>query len=335
MSDEEPAKASTAPSAPSPADLAKFKTAAIAAGAAFLAVLGTKLQDGAAGRIADTILARFDNDTFLVTYSVQQSALPEDILVTAPGSKEALQILDPDKKGFVAKGPPGTYTVKLTRIEKGQTLVCQGHIEIAKDGKGAEFATDTWDPPDSLTDFTPQLSHALNDTRYNTVPADFALQTSASDGMSRRILVNALNQVGVDSATPTGRSRVADYLATFHLKMERDPERVPWGGALLGWVADQSGVQAPSAAPSFSSWSSWGSYVDPNNARPGMMAIFKLVGDELPQAKSRLLVGVFLKQQSNCTEAIIGNINGRVSISCIQRELVAVRRAPSEPVEQE
>ena len=60
-----------------------------------------------------------------------------------------------------------------------------------------------------------------------------------------------------------------------------------------------------------------------------MIAIFRLTGSDIPEVRSRLLVGVVVRRQKNCVEVVLGNVADRVVLSCVAADsLTDVRRPP-------
>ena len=59
-----------------------------------------------------------------------------------------------------------------------------------------------------------------------------------------------------------------------------------------------------------------------------MIAIFRLIGADIPEARSRLLVGVVVRRQKNCVEVVLGNVADRVVLSCVAADLLTDVRRP-------
>lgn len=99
--------------------------------------------------------------------------------------------------------------------------------------------------------------------------------------------------------------------------------QVPWGGAFLNWVMLQAGTSAPGSAV-FTSWLSWGESVPVERAAPGMVVIFDF--PRLPEARSRLLVGILMRKKADCVEIIAGNVVDRVVLTCVAGTIKSVRK---------
>jgi uncharacterized protein (TIGR02594 family) len=115
-----------------------------------------------------------------------------------------------------------------------------------------------------------------------------------------------------------------------HVSMD-GVQSYPWGGAFLGWILKQAGVEPPASAAAFKSWLDWGDEVMPGAIAPGMIAVFRLRDtSQVREAASGLLVGLVLRSRPDCIEIIAGNVADRVVVTCVAADrLIAVRRAPA------
>jgi hypothetical protein len=301
-----------------------FRTALTGIVCGFLGALVANLQNGAAGKIADSLLDLTNKRTFVVEYAPPVASPIKTITVADTESKKEAAIVSYDRTHAVVRGAPGIYEVTLTRADDLQQA--QGVVEVTKEKRKVTLPTEAWLEPELFTTLSLPPSDALSETRFNVVPADFEVKKQSANELSRRIVDTALSQVGTNAGTQRGAAAISQYWAydapAAKSGVLKEP---PWGGVMLGWVVAKSGATPPPHAASFTYWRDWGAEIDPVDVQPGMLAIFQLVGDELPQALSRLLVGVVLRKKKDCIEVVVGNIAHRVAITCVHRELIGVR----------
>jgi hypothetical protein len=178
-----------------------------------------------------------------------------------------------------------------------------------------------------------ESSSRLSNTRWTATEQDFSLIGSIDSGVLRSTLANALIEVGVfEKGSEREKRQIVQYWGAAGPEWSKTTVNdlsAPWGGAFLAWIVRQSGAQPPNSPASFFSWQKWGDDVPPILMTPGMIAVFKLdIASELPQARSRLLVGVFVRRQAGCIEIIAGNIADRVVITCVAENLLDTVRRP-------
>ena len=102
----------------------------------------------------------------------------------------------------------------------------------------------------------------------------------------------------------------------------------PWGGRVrrLGRQTGRRGAAVWCSLVQY--MGNWGDTVAAAELGPGMIAIFRLTRTDIPEVRSRLLVGVVVRRQ-NCVEVVLGKVADRVVLSCVAADsLTDVRRPP-------
>jgi hypothetical protein len=210
---------------------------------------------------------------------------------------------------------PGNYLLKLRRDRNGAKEIL--NVPVILRNAGAELRVDVshWAPEagaSHLEGTNPAGAPNLRNTRWTITQADWDVAKSASDPKLSQILRTALGQVGVyEKGSEADKAAVLGYFKNTNFPASL---QTPWGGAFLDWVMGQSGAPI-TRSPAFASWQTWGSAIPVGEAQPGMIAIFDFPG--LPEAPSKLVVGIFLRRTPACTEIIAGNIVNRVVITCV------------------
>lgn len=240
------------------------------------------------------------------------------------------------ERTIVVYAEPDNYIMTVKRLRDGQIEVARDAVGVQRRGEkiAVKFLANDWKKQSELAkdapDSTPVKQHdATNDmfvasTRWVTSADDYAVLATISDKGAKELLGAALIEVGVDeNGAQQDKDRIASYWRSVD-DWNQPTERLPWGGAFLSWVITRAGFEPPRAAPSFLAWQNWGVEIPQNEVRPGTLAIFRRA--TLPEAPSRLLIGVVLRKQRDCIEVIAGNIADHVAISCIKGDLVL--RAP-------
>jgi hypothetical protein len=221
---------------------------------------------------------------------------------------------------------PGAYIVRFEKGDGNDRQVATVSLAFKESGENRDVDNLEWHLDTELKTNVQgksagDLPDLLSETRWLTVPDDFAQIASAPDAASKAILANALLQVGIDGRSANDESRIANYLAAAPMKV--GSARQWWGGTFLAWVIKKSDVDAPPDAYAFKNWQAWGVASNEPKPKPGAIAIFGDIPVQI--APSGLLVGIVLRNQKNCTEVIAGNIVGHVSITCVAHKPAQVR----------
>ena len=232
------------------------------------------------------------------------------------------------ERSIVVYAEPDNNIMTGKRINNGPGEIARDAVGIQRRGEKitVKFLPNDWKKPGELARDLPaapptQSQAAATDmvvasTRWVTTADDFAVLSSISDKGAKELLGAALIEVGVDeNGTQQDKDRISDYWRSV-AGWSTPTEGVPWGGAFLSWVVTRAGFEPPRAAPSFLAWQNWGVELPQDDVRPGTLAIFRRAN--LPEASSRLLIGVVLRKQRDCIEIITGNVADHVAISCIK-----------------
>lgn len=250
-------------------------------------------------------------------------------------SEISLKETVPGTHVFAASAAPGTYVLRLRGSDdrRGKELV--DTKTIAKSGETWQVDTSerNWANSAAIRSGAPTsdpaapqsapVSSRLSGTRWTVTEQDYAVLAQIDNSIRRSLLAGALGDVGIfESGTDWEKQHLAAYWQAIRPAMSNSQDTLPWGGAFLAWVARHAYLEPPSQAAAFGSWLQWGRDISPAELKPGMIAIFRLDNAEVPQARSRLLVGPVLRQQSKCIEVVLGNIANRVVISCVATNLL-------------
>lgn len=300
----------------------------IGLGSALLFAVANKLADNALTNVVDDVSALVKPPTFLVVFSEVTDSKGLQ-LETDDGSVVArVKVVPLGDRAVEVSVAPGNYLLKLRRERGAQKQVLNVPVALRSTGASLSVDASLWAPEGAASHFEgtdPSAAANLIGTRWITTPADWDVSKSVSDNLLSRILKMALGQVGV-SETGSDADK-ATILAYFRGTNITAPTlQIPWGGAFLDWVMGKSGAPVTGSA-AFGSWQNWGTAVPSEQAQPGMIAVFDFPG--LPQAPSRLLVGIVLRRTAECTEIIAGNIANRVVITCVTGKVKFVRRPSS------
>lgn len=224
---------------------------------------------------------------------------------------------------FTASAGRGTYRLQLdgTRDKIGKQLVVVKVINQSNDSWEVDTGERYWGDKKLLT-------AAGTGTRWSITDADFGVAASVSDPILRSMLANALAEVGVfEGGSNWERNRIASYFkaagaGSMVNELQTNTDIPPWAGAFLVWVVAQAGASPPTGGLSFMSWKTWGEEVL-GEPTPGMIVLFET---SLP---GRIQVGIFLRKNTDCNEAIFANVSQRVAISCVKRRVIGIRRPSS------
>jgi len=303
------------------------KLALMALISALAFAIANKLADNALTNVVDRISALVSPPTFFVVFS--EPINTNDLQLLEDGQKPLtdIKVITLGERAVRISVAPGYYLLKLYRHQNEGKYVLNAPLNLR--ANSGDYSIDVSETRWALETATTHIEGAdpgdapsLVGTRWITSKADWDIAASASSKKQADILKTALGQVGVNAkGSEADKAAILDYFkeTTFpNPKIE-----IPWGGAFLNWVMAKSSVPGTRSA-AFASWLNYGEQVPIGSAEPGMITIFDFPG--LPQAPSRLLVGIFLRQTQGCTEIIAGNIADRVVITCVKGAVKMVRK---------
>jgi len=233
-----------------------------------------------------------------------------------------------DSRVVAALAGPGAYTLRLRRMhdQVAQELVSTKAVEKSNEIWQIDVSERNWVNASDLRATQGSASIPLTETRWSATEPDFAVVATVKDPVMRSMLANALAEVGVyENGSEREKSRILSYWQGFP-GFENLPS-LPWAGAFVGWVVKQAGVEPAAGAPRAVAWRSWGERVAPADMTPGTLAVFSPSGG----SGSSGVVGIVLRQQSKCIEAVIGNVVDRVVISCVAASRLTDVRRPGSP----
>jgi hypothetical protein len=289
--------------------------------------------------IAGRIEALIDPPKFFVRFNPPVN-LNDGLTISALSATAAIAVnFNKVGEGVAALAGPGAYELRLYRDHNGaqQELVGATTIERTNQTWLIDASERNWANAAALRSGgadapSPPLrasgSSRLSGTRWSATGQDYEVLASVPDPLLRSMLANALAEVGVfEDGTEWEKRRIIGYWKSMGANLSL---KDPWGGAFIGWVVKQAGAQPPDGGINFLRWADWEIRVDTAKMRAGMVAIFRLdIDSEIPESRSRLLVGVVLRQQPTCIETILGNIADRVVISCVHADLLREVRRPA------
>ena len=264
-------------------------------------------------------------------------------LATDPSTAKKVVYQTESPRLISVQTAPGSYIIEIFRTKgdlrdklvdsisfktKGESVpidtseILWEKIKIIGQYDGYSFAGDLSYGYSDLSP-TANLPPTLVGTRWITTPVDFELISTIEDRSARSALAIALAEVGTfKRGGNSDELRIAEYWKA--VPNFRFGDKTPWGGAFLSWVIEKSNA-IPLASASFTDWTNWGQKIPAESDTRGMIAIFPL--PDLPQAPSKLLVGLILKIRAECVEIITGNIAERVAITCVKLPLNEIRWA--------
>jgi hypothetical protein len=301
------------------------RLAFIGLASALVFAVANKLADNAVSNAVDVVSALVSPPTFMVVFSEPIDTKELQLLEDGRKRREDINIASLGERAITIKVVLGFYLLKIHRKTDGRIL----NVPLNLRSTSSEYNIDTsethWASETETTHFEgANLSAAPNliGTRWSTTQADWEMAESAPNAKLIGILNTALGQVGVNqTGSENDKRAIINYFSGTDIM---NPSiRIPWGGAFLDWVMAQSGSPTAGSA-SFISWLGWGESVPVDRAAPGMIVIFDFPG--LPQAPSRLLVGIYVRRKAECTEVVAGNIADRVVITCVSGPIKSVRR---------
>lgn len=259
-------------------------------------------------------------------------------------SKVAVRKREAGDSVFTVLAGPGSYILHLRGAgdKSGKILVDQK--QISKSGEiwsvnevdrnwGSEAAlvsgVDPAQNPSPVAQSPAATGSRLSNTRWTVAAQDYAILTQIDNKVRRSLLANALGEVGIyENGTDWEKLHIQAYSAAAGWSATQ--QHYPWGGSFVAWLLTQIYTPPPTGGAAFQNWRRWAEEKPSTSIEPGMIGIFRLDNSEVPQAASRLLVGPIVRQQSNCVEIIAGNISNRVVITCVDRGLFLLARAPEQ-----
>ena len=227
-----------------------------------------------------------------------------------------------DSRVVAALAGPGAYTVRLRRMhdQVAQELVSTKAVEKSNEIWQIDVSERNWVNASELRGTKGSASIALTETRWSATEPDFAVAATVKDPVMRSMIANALAEVGVyENGSEREKSRILSYWQGF--PGFENLTSLPWAGAFIGWVVKQAGAEPAAGAPRAVAWRSWGA---PADVTPGTVAVFAPTN-----TASTGVVGIVLRRQSKCIEAVIGNVVDRVVISCVAASRLTDVRRPS------
>jgi hypothetical protein len=301
---------------------------------------GARIIPGLASRLENS----WDPPRYMLAFTVPVELDPTTTIQTIePAASNSAKIEKADRDHIFVLGAPGHYRLTLRR-RRNQIMEEIGTI-VTLDNRGQRVSVDTsaskWAnaasartsiEPSAAPEAALQRPALLRETRWTAAEPDFAAITSAPDPTTRAMLALALSQVGVfEYGSEFEKDRIFSYwVATGSFFIEQNQitrsNLGPWGGAFLAWLAQKSDLRPPPSSPAFTSWTQWGERVPDDSAMPGMLGIFRIA---VPEAPSRLLVGVILRKNRDCIDIVAGNVADRVVITCVAAPVEGIRRPPS------
>jgi hypothetical protein len=304
------------------------------------ATIGLGVVDQFTGRIIPSLAGAVENaldpPKFFVSFSTPVE-IAGRLTIASLGAEGAtpVKVNRVGERGVAALAGPGAYELRLRRAREGteQELVDARTIEKPNQTWLVDTSERNWANAAALRSGGLDAPAAaagperLSGTRWAAAAPDYAILASVPDRLSRSLLANALAEVGVfENGSEEEKGRIAAYWQAAGMTPQPG---LPWGGAFVAWIARQAGAPPPQGAAAFASWRNWGVEVPPQEAGPGDLAIFQLgAGPDVPESRSRLLVGPVLRRQPDCIETILGNIADRVVVTCVAARLLAgARRA--------
>ncbi len=314
-----------------------------------VSAIGLGVIDQFAGKVVPTI-AQGIHDFIWPPYFTVRFPPPVDVSAGFTVSQIGPQGLTavtasaslPELKFFTVHAGAGNYLLRLhgARERAGKELTnlmaiaASGQIWPVDDSErnwASEVALKAGGPPSSgppgdASGAGAASTGRLSGTRWVLIEQDFAHVATIAEPPLRSILANALAEVGVyRQGDAWEQRRIAAYWAA----AGPDAFNQPWGGAFMAWIVRQAGAQPPRAPQSFLNWRTWDDEVATDHLAPGMVGIFRLdIASEVPEAISRLLVGVIVRRQPSCIEIVAGNIAERVVVTCVATSALAGVRRP-------
>jgi uncharacterized protein (TIGR02594 family) len=306
--------------------------------------LADQFTVGVLPAIKSRAINMFDPPNFTLQFptALDADALKVSLLDIGSGAETTPKFYVRRERFVVIEAAPGNYDVRLRRgsgpVAEELPLVAS----VEKPGQIIEVddSESRWSTVAALTtgvEPSPSIrpseeSGKLTGTRWAAAPEDYAMVASAETVVARSILAGALAEVGIfEEGTDQEKARVLHYWDAapgIPIGLETI-DSVPWGGAFLGWIVQNAGVSPPRGAASFNSWLDWGE--ERQQPSPGLLAVFQM--QSLPEAPSRLLVGVVLRQRKECVEIIGGNLVNRVAITCVAAPAISYRVPPADSAE--
>jgi uncharacterized protein (TIGR02594 family) len=294
-------------------------------GSALIFAVANKLVDNALTNAVDGVSALVSPPTFLVVFSEPINTRELQIIDERQRRRQDIQIASLGDRAIKITAIPGFYLLKIHRNTDNRTLNEPLYLRSTTTDYKIDASDTHWASETETTHVEgTNVSAAPNlmGTRWSTTQVDWDLVGSAPSEKLATIVKTALGQVGVNrNGSENDMRTIVEYFSDTNLP--RPASETPWGGAFLNWVMRQSGAPVPRSA-AFQSWLTWGEDVPVDKAAPGMITIFDFPG--LPQAPSKLLVGIFMRRRAECTEVVVGNIAGRVVITCVTGSIKSVRK---------
>ncbi|TIQ34446.1 MAG: hypothetical protein E5X48_18955 [Mesorhizobium sp.] len=325
--------------------VANFKKRPSATVVSLILVIVFGVIDSFTSKIVPTIVGMIEDYWDPPTVTVN---LPEPVQLDKDGVQIRKASADPNAntpskydmispKILIVHIAPGSYIITLRRTSGEHVELANAPLRFEKSGDSVDLKLQPsdWSSPATLTtgifesipqtDGQPTSPGSLTGTRWTTTGDDFAVLASVTDNVDRSLLGLSLLEVGVyEDGSAADKARIKSYWQSVP-SWSTNTDGVSWGGTFLSWVASNAGIPSPQSA-AFTAWLHWGSSVNRDRAKPGMLAIFQR--SDIPEAPSHLLVGVILRIQPDCIEVIAGNVANHVSISCVKGKVLDVRVPP-------
>lgn len=301
------------------------RLALLSIGSALVFAVANKLANNAVTDAVDDLSALVSPPTFLIGFSDHVDKSKLQLFDSHQRQRQDIKIESLGERAITITVIPGYYLLKIHRDTDDRILNVPLNLWSTTSEHNIDASEGRWAPEAETTHFEGiNVSAASNliGTRWSTTQADWEMVGSAPSEKLATIVKTALGQVGVNrKGSESDKQTIIEYFSETNI--DRPTLEISWGGAFLNWVMRQSGVPVPRSA-AFQSWLMWGESVPVDKAASGMITIFDFPG--LPQAPSRLLVGIFMRRRAECTEVVAGNIADRVVITCVSGPIKSVRK---------
>ena len=296
--------------------------------------------------IADYIRDTYDPPAFYVNFAPPIDSSSRITISSLRGAQTSEVAMKPTKAPniYTALAGPGTYLLQIqgTAERIGKELVTTRRIEKNGEMWPVDSSDRNWANASELKSGSPTTPASpavpetprgrLSNTRWTVTDQDYAVLLQIEDRVLRSLISTALGEVGIfENGNDWEKKHIAAYWQAVGPNWsDAQQQNMPWGGAFVAWVVAQTYLVPPPSPAAFQSWRQWNKEVPIAEIRPGLIGVFQLTTSEVPQSRSRLLVGPIIRRHRDCTEAIIGNVSDRVVITCIANELLVSVRHPGQ-----